>query len=759
MKHVTILLSNLKAAINNTINWLAPIEKNEKPAWLYRITRLTLTAYVFALPFIYDVQVPEVAGDIRWYVTHTMVLALCSLSLFAIAGKYKKSPLIITPRLPLISWCMLGLAITATISFIDTINPYRSWFFYKHFISFIGLFWLTYKFYTPRWTRPLLWSLCLPLIPLSIMGIIQFMAITDAQITNVFPLWKHIASLDHLINSYPQSAIPGTTFANKNLAASWTMMLLPLALYLFVSGKNIISQITSSSMLTLGIIFLIFSRSRASWLAFIASVFFLTTWLMLTVSKENKRTFIIPLIFFITGIMTIPAFLKLSIQNGIAVSLLCVTSFGLWVWLNRNLILPYVLNVLKVSPNRTTILRTMLITAGTYSIIWAFPLVSPISAHGINLKAQEQMTNISQISDLGPRVAYNINALAMIADEPLTGVGIGAYHTAYPKYHNALYPTPRNGYNIEARPQRTHNDLMQAFVEQGIPSGILHIMVFALTLIAAWKLSSPAGRKTFGFFPAFLATGITGMGINAIGDFPLQMPTAPALLFFLFGIMHAMEKNQNIQTMAGTTKYPLKLKKPILILMATALAVATVTITQDNYNRRQGAQMLKGVMGRAKMGYFDDNTLRGIQKSNKIYPWNARMKEFRGIVYMHHKGKIPLPIDRKIEVLRKSIKYDPYAANHKINLSGQLHKRIVRSITLGNENIEADLSELESLVPPLLEVADFSFHTWNIIGLINYHRGKKDEAIAAFIRAYELNPNDTTALSNLGLYGIKTKQK
>ena len=135
------------------------------------------------------------------------------------------------------------------------------------------------------------------------------------------------------------------------------------------------------------------------------------------------------------------------------------------------------------------------------------------------------------------------------------------------------------------------------------------------------------------------------------------------------------------------------------------------------------------------------------------------MKEFRGIVYMHHKSKIPLPIDRKIEVLRQSIKYDPYAANHKINLSGQLHKRIVRSITLGNENIEADLSELESLVPPLLEVADFSFHTWNIIGLINYHRGKKDEAIAAFIRAYELNPNDTTALSNLGLYGIKTKQK
>ena len=712
------------------------------PRYSY-LSRLVLFLFVLVLPFLYDIAVPEVAGDIRWTVTHSLVLLLGSFGLYALSGKARTT---LTPSMPLINWCMLLLAIITFISFLDTININRSWWFLKHILSFIGLYFLFYTLRHQKWCNTLAWAFVLPIIPLSLLGTVQFMDLTDAQITEkYFGLWKYIGFVDEVKRAFPQSAVPAATFANKNLAASWLVLALPLSLYLFTAYKQLSLRVISAVAFTLGTSFLIFTRSRASLLAFIAALFFLTFWVIITLSREYKTSLIPAIAFLICGIGTLPVFF---LFKGFTGSFVCVAGAAIslvyWIHLNRSHI-PVKNNPLFSFTN------LLIIVLSIATITAAFDQKSPLKGrHGIGVSVEEQLSNLSKASDIGPRISYNINGIKMVLDNPLTGVGVGAFHSAYPPYHDAWYQTPRNGYNVEARPQRTHNDLMQAFIELGVLGGLLHLAIIVLSLISAWKLSHPSVRKHVGLYPAFIITSIMGLCLNAVGDFPLQMPTAPILLFSLLGILAGMAKAQNVLPNLGWPQYSLKPHKLAWLSFALIGFILTGLITHDNYLRREGAKHLKTAMGRNLSGVFDNTTMDAINDSYSIYKYNARMQEFRAIIYMHYNGPRVLPIDRRIEVLKEVMENDPVAANHHINLSGLLHQKINQALKV-NDTAKANelLNELEKHIEILYKVASFSHHTWNIVGLHQFRRGKFDEARDSFLKARSLKPGDPTAENNL----------
>jgi O-antigen ligase len=668
---------------------LAPVSKAENPRWFYRWGRGILSLWLLTLPFWFDIKVPEVSGDPRWAITHITVMVLSVLGLLAL---WQRGRAHISARLPWIGWVMLGLFLTASLSFLDTLNPFRSWWFYKHFLSFIGIFSFVYLLRHSGWYRTLIWLLILPLLPISLLGICQFLDITDAKIAAWIPGWQFIGPVDWLRATFPQSAAPAGTFANKNLAASWTVLLWPLVLYQFLTARFFSVRVLTGLMLTTSSIFLIFSRSRASWLSLAFALVFLGGWLLLhrPVREQLKAAF---------------------------------------HWQ----LLPLALTGLTL-------------------VVLAYPLKSPLNAHGINLSVKDQVLNLSNLADFGPRISYNINGVKMTLDNPLTGIGIGAFHTAFPPYYNAWFKTPPNGYNVEARPQRAHNDLMQAFVEQGLFSGLLHLAAVFVTLLAAWRLAQPPATPTAAL-AAFLLAGVMGLSFNALGDFPLQMPTAPALLFLCFGIVAGLASIEGRNPAVGWHRR-LTFTKPVLLLALLLTVAATSLIARDDYLRREGAKYLKTAMARTLGGLIDDAALEAVRRSYQTYPWNARMIEFRSIIYSQYSGSKPLSQLRREEVILEALKYDPYAANHLINLAGLYHRMAERQIKLGNlQAASQTLAKIDPLVPRLMQVADFSFHTWNIQALLALRRGHREQAAELFAKANALNPRDPTsrnALRSLG---------
>ena len=103
--------------------------------------------------------------------------------------------------------------------------------------------------------------------------------------------------------------------------------------------------------------------------------------------------------------------------------------------------------------------------------------------------------------------------LRMFADNPLAGVGMGAYWTAVPRYHDA---------SGRMTPQEAHNDYLEILASGGLIALAL-VVWFAVVLFWRTKenvLSSNRFRRTISFGAAI---GIAGVAIHSMFDFGLHL--------------------------------------------------------------------------------------------------------------------------------------------------------------------------------------------------------------------------------------------
>lgn len=102
--------------------------------------------------------------------------------------------------------------------------------------------------------------------------------------------------------------------------------------------------------------------------------------------------------------------------------------------------------------------------------------------------------------------------LRMFADNPVVGVGMGAYWTAVPRYHDA---------SGRMTPQEAHNDYFEVLASGGLV-GIALLGWFAVVLFRRTKenvLSSNRFRRSISFGSAI---GIAGVAIHSMFDFGLH---------------------------------------------------------------------------------------------------------------------------------------------------------------------------------------------------------------------------------------------
>ncbi|TKW61503.1 MAG: hypothetical protein DI628_02460 [Blastochloris viridis] len=819
------------------------------------VVRLIILFFAATLPFYYDLGVPEVSGDIRWLATEFFA-GVCAILLLSKA--LWTGDKVMSLRWPVVMWFGLGLAIWSAVSLIDALNPSRGIILIKALYAQLILMVVVYHVATPGFGRKLLWALALPMFGTSLVGVLQFHGMSDTglqALMNESWLWvwlkpfvwvlnglagtiaewvgwgeRQLGFVGLITNTFLQSAVPGSTFANKNLAGSWTAMMLPIALYLLITAKRWPAQAVASILLAMGSVFLIYSRARASWVALFCALMTLGALLVL-----------------------VPAWRK-----------------AIWSHLDKSHILWLLLPVVCL-------------------IRWGGD-VSPINGgHAIDRTPAQQVEALTQSSwnEIGGRLAYNLNSLVIIKDYWFNGVGLGNFYTIYPPYYNELVVTPTNSYNVMARPQRTHTDMMQSFDEMGIPGGILYVGLFVSAismalrmagrragalggyLIGAGMVGMMAGLTVFleqqgmlalpgvwhwllvtlqlivlsglGFgaiyhwlklrekgdwpveaaFFNLIALGgceailpillypsistfiliwvlriglaatsltfiilaiqqhlknpqkastnaaddsqllglMTGIGvlticINALFDFPMQLPTAPAAAMLMMGLISALYMRYYPQAvtapLANCLPERVKVSRGVILLGVLVTLAASGWAMWDGLKFRESNVLLKQGMIRIYSGLNDDATLEILQRAWDVYPYDQRIQEHLGVVYANYNGVMPLSLNERIAKLEWVLAGDPWGANHMINLSGLYLQQATQQRSVGNvEGALKSLTRADELFEKLKENADFSHYTWGIGGTLRNMQGRFGDAIWMFRRALAIEPSYTPALYGL----------
>ncbi|MEO6726874.1 MAG: O-antigen ligase family protein [Blastocatellia bacterium] len=130
---------------------------------------------------------------------------------------------------------------------------------------------------------------------------------------------------------------------------------------------------------------------------------------------------------------------------------------------------------------------------------------------------------------------------AVFRANPLTGVGLGAFETAFPAYDR----TSNVGRIVTAQ---THNDYLQALTDGGLIGGLIALWFLIVCARAVWRglrLAEPLMRLTV----LACSAGMFGLLVHSLFDFNLQLPSH-ALLFLSFSAI-TVQLSELAEVLAG----------------------------------------------------------------------------------------------------------------------------------------------------------------------------------------------------------------
>ena len=153
-----------------------------------------------------------------------------------------------------------------------------------------------------------------------------------------------------------------------------------------------------------------------------------------------------------------------------------------------------------------------------------------IGAEGIIERAAQsvdQMKGGDSQAELFSRTEVWKDSWKMIRDNPITGVGLGAYETAFPIYGR------QNGTLVV---NYAHNDYIQALTDGGIVGGLLALAFIVLILRAMFRAMKSEDSLLAGLAIGFGA-GVCSLLVHSLFDFNLQVPSNALLFLFLSAVI------------------------------------------------------------------------------------------------------------------------------------------------------------------------------------------------------------------------------
>lgn len=150
-------------------------------------------------------------------------------------------------RLPFFTWPLLACIAWGLFTSIFALNPYETWKVGRQWLVAIVFFFLVPQLtVSSAQRRQVLIALFAAAFLVAILGISQ-----------------HLFGLSVI----PQLAPPAANFANKNMAVHFIVLLFPIGTFLFLTAKKDTTAWATSLMLSQIVVYLIYTQTRAGWLA------------------------------------------------------------------------------------------------------------------------------------------------------------------------------------------------------------------------------------------------------------------------------------------------------------------------------------------------------------------------------------------------------------------------------------------------------------------------------------------------------------
>ena len=328
----------------------------------------------------------------------------------------------------------------------------------------------------------------------------------------------------------PQAAAPAATFGNRNVAAHVLVLGFPIAVYFLESSKERAAFILSVIALSLIVVYLSYTFTKAAWLA----------------------------VFCECGLL-----------------------FGFWWFAARGATGPlFARGFDRLALGVAVIAVVLASNLGPHGWRWRGAEVATAAKGMMNWR--DAYTFEGTEGDLEARSGRSVsirltiwrNALELVKMRPLTGVGVGAFGSCY--LEGARRGVPDFTLTLNRQPFRAHNDLLHITAELGLIGVGLIVWLGTVLFRSVWRNFRSAGHDR----DSMLLIGICGIAIagcviNSCFCFPALRAVPPFYIAVLAAIACASYAGK-AQISKGTLFAVGRAGQGALVVIFAVLLAATV---------------------------------------------------------------------------------------------------------------------------------------------------------------------------------------
>jgi tetratricopeptide (TPR) repeat protein len=544
----------------------------------------------------------------------------------------------------------------------------------------------------------------------------------------------------------PQVAIPSATFANKNMAAHYMVLTIPLGLGFFLSSKknwtNWFFGLTSALL----VVFLFYTHARAGWLAFFVEMVVFSTMLL-----WNRQTIANRIVFDKHKIMATIAALMLTVV------MIHFSSHG-FSWTLTNQIQRIVrdasqlLNIQKADDS----LKIDVVDDG---------------------KEKDETTDTKDLleiaktkprqkeSSFAGRFAIFRNSWEMIKDYFIFGVGLGNHKVYYPLYFRKV--VVERWFSEQFQLTNAHNDYIQTWSETG-SIGMLFLLLGAIGTVFMLKRILEHEKENR-FMIIGMAVCMSGLLMNAFFSFPFQRALPPLLLMIFLAAIGYFYVHY-------TKPAHIQFSPVISIILIFVVVITTLQLYDLERKWLQCDRFYLRITSaeKAKMWH---GVIREAKNAIALNPHRRKILSYMGRAYIESGNS-----KEGIESLKKVIEVYPYHMNAMLNLGVaygnvqdfesalQTYQRVIdikpdyAKVHNNVANIYMKQKRLDKALQSFRLAATFDPENAVIhfnVGIVALNKKLYEEARDAFQKAIEIRPKWAMAHKNLGvvLYQYLKKQK
>ncbi len=269
-----------------------------------------------------------------------------------------------------------------------------------------------------------------------------------------------------------QHAKPAATFNNKNMAAQYTLLIFPLCVALVMYSTQILWKLVFAFFGFIALFFILTSDTRGSIIAASVEVLLLMLLALYKYAYDGERRKVFYVLLF----------------TAVGIGLLIASLF--------------------------------LIEDGNGGIIF-FRLVERFT----------QLYNALVTFTGETRFQIWLNTIAMIADRPLIGFGVGNWMVEYPLYHMKWRFDREMSYEVQHI--NTHQDYLELTAELGL-IGMFFLLWMGVQVVRVLFNVLRRIERRDSWLVLGAGAAMVGMAVNALGSFPFEQPV-PVMLFMVYG--------------------------------------------------------------------------------------------------------------------------------------------------------------------------------------------------------------------------------